>query len=161
MSRTGRWVAHAPRVLVSDLSTLTETRANREKFAMARAPSPAREMRALPNPLASARIRKRMFGVSSLALLIEREVWLQHIDSGITEHSQITAVGVFLDELADFVFAQSPRFSDTRDLELGITQGDLWIEAAAGCSNCIRRHRAGFAQTVFRAIRRHAFLDRL
>src|SRR5262249_36609460 len=73
-SRTDRWVAHASRVLVSDLSTLAETRANREKFAMARTPSPAREMRALPNPQKSERIRKRLFDVSSSVLLIEREV---------------------------------------------------------------------------------------
>jgi len=51
MSRKGRWLTQASRVLISGLSTLAETRANREKFAMARTPSPARETRALPNDL--------------------------------------------------------------------------------------------------------------
>src|SRR5262249_37617523 len=74
ISRTDRWVAHASRVLVSDLSTPAETRENREKFAMARTPSPAREMRSLPNPQKSERIRKRLFDVSSSVLLIERDV---------------------------------------------------------------------------------------
>src|SRR5262249_33497147 len=55
MSRKVRWLAHASRVLASDFSTLAETRANQEKFAMARTPSPARETRALPNPLETER----------------------------------------------------------------------------------------------------------
>ena len=82
-------------------------------------------------------------------LLVEREVQLQNIDSGVAEHPEVTSIGVLLDELADFVFAQSPRFSHARKLELGITQTDLWIEAAARRSNCIRRHRLGFASGHF------------
>ena len=37
-------------------------------------------------------------------LLIEREVQLQNIDSGITEDAEITSISVLLDEFADFVF---------------------------------------------------------
>ena len=94
-------------------------------------------------------------------LLVEREVQLQNIDSGVTEDAEITPIGVLLDELANFVFAQSPSFSDARDLELGITQADLWIEAATRRSNCIRWHRLGSAQTIFSTIRRYAFFDRI
>ncbi len=52
-------------------------------------------------------------------------------------------------------------FSDARSLEFGITQADLWIEAAARRSNCIGRHGLGFAQTIFIAIRRYAVFDRI
>ena len=77
-------------------------------------------------------------------LLVERKVQLQNIDSGITEYAEITSIGVLLDEFANFVFAQCPRFSHARDLELGIAQADLWIEAAARRGDCIRRHRLSF-----------------
>ena len=70
-------------------------------------------------------------------LLVERKVQLQNIDSGITEYPEITSIGVLLDEFADFVFAQSPRFSHARKLELGITQADLRIESAARRGNCM------------------------
>ena len=86
---------------------------------------------------------------------------MQNIDSGVTEDAEITPIGVLLDEFANFVFAQSASFSDARNLELGITQADLWIESATRRRNCIRRHRLGFAQTIFRAIRRYAFFDRI
>ena len=94
-------------------------------------------------------------------LLVECEVQLQNIHSGVTKHPEITSIGVLLDEFADFVFAQSPRFSHARKLELGITQADLWIESAARRRNCIRWHRLGFAQTIFSTIRRYAFFDRI
>ncbi len=106
----------------------------------------------------SERIQKRKFELFSSVLLVECEVQLQNIDSGITEHPEITPIGVLLDEFANFVFAQSPSFSHARDLELGITQADLWIESATRRGNCIRRHRLGFAQAIFRAIRRYAVL---
>ena len=94
-------------------------------------------------------------------LLVERKIQLQNIHSGIAEDAEIAPIGVLLDELANFVFAQSPRFSHARNLEFGITQADLWIESAARRGNCIRRHRLGFAQTIFRTIRRYAFFDRV
>src|SRR5262249_48235863 len=97
----------------------------------------------------------------SSVLLVEREIQLQNIDSRITEHSEIAPIYVLLDEFADFVFAQSPRFSDARHLELGITQADLWIESATRCGNRVRRQRFAVAQTVFRAIRRYSLFDRI
>jgi hypothetical protein len=57
----------------------------------------------------------------SSARLIQCEIQLQDIDAGVTEHSEITSIGVLLDQLANFVFAQAASFSHTRDLELGIT----------------------------------------
>src|SRR5262249_55337280 len=65
----------------------------------------------------------------SSAELVERKIQLQNIYSGVTKHAEITPIGVLLDELADLVFAQSASFGDARDLELGITQADFWIES--------------------------------
>jgi len=94
-------------------------------------------------------------------LLVERHVQLQNIDSGVPEDAEITAIGVLLDEFANFVFAQCPSFSHARNLELGIAQADLWIESAARSSNCIRWHRLGFAQTIFSTIRCDPVLNRI
>ena len=69
----------------------------------------------------SERVRKRKFDLFSSVQLVEREVQLQNIDSGVTEYAEITPIGVLLDESANFVFAQCPSFSDTRDLEFGVT----------------------------------------
>src|SRR5262245_66323897 len=102
MSRTNRRVAHASRVLVSDLSTPAETRANREKFATARTPSPAREARALPDTPESEQTQKRKCVLFSSALPVEREVQLQHVDSRITKKAEISPFGVLLDQLANF-----------------------------------------------------------
>src|SRR5262245_34169179 len=102
-----------------------------------------------------------MCALLSSVLLVEREVQLQNIDSRIAENAEITPIGVLLDEFADFVFAQCPGLSYTRDLELGITQADLRIESATRRGNCIRRHRLGTAQAVFSTIRRDSFFDRI
>ena len=72
-------------------------------------------------PMESERVRKRKFDLFSSVQLVEREVQLQNIDSGVTEYAEITPIGVLLDESANFVFAQCPSFSDTRDLEFGVT----------------------------------------
>src|SRR5262249_36977345 len=91
---------------------------------------PASEMHALSNFLESERTGKRKSGFfSSSVLLVEGQIDLQHVNSGLTEYTDIPPSGVFLDELADFVFAQSSEFSDTRDLELRITEADLWVES--------------------------------
>src|SRR5262245_21073534 len=92
-------------------------------------------------------------------LLIKCEVQLQNIDSGITEDAKITPLGVLLNEFADFVFAQRPSFSDARDLKLGITQADLWIEAAPGRSYCVRGDSVGVRQSVFLSIVGDAIFD--
>src|SRR5438105_7875651 len=116
---------------------------------------------AVPIRLESERIRKRERERFSSAHLIEREIQLQNIHAGIAEDTEISPIGVLLDELANFVFAQSASFGDTRDLQLGITQTDLWIESATGRGNCICRNRLGFTQAIFRAIGGDPFFDRV
>src|SRR5262249_51787018 len=94
-------------------------------------------------------------------LLVECEVQSQHIDAGITEDTEITPIGVLVNEFADFVFARSPSFSDARDLELSILQADLWIESAARCSNCVSGDNVSFRQSVFLSIVGDAIFDRV
>ena len=53
-------------------------------------------------------------------LLIECEVQLQNIHSRVAKHPEVAPISVLLNELANFVFAQSPSFSYARKLELGI-----------------------------------------
>ena len=101
------------------------------------------------------------FDMFSSARLIEREIQLQNIHAGIAEDTEISPIGVLLDELANFVFAQSTSFSDARKLHFGITQADLRIESATGRRNCIRWHTLGFAETIFSTIRRYSFFDRI
>jgi hypothetical protein len=77
-------------------------------------------------------------------LLVECEIQLQNIDSGFTENSEITPIGVLLHELANFLFAQAASFSDASDLQLGVLQTDVRIEAAAGRSDRICWNGIGF-----------------
>ena len=92
---------------------------------------------------------------------IECKIQLQNIHAGIAKDTEISPIGVLLDELANFVFAQPANLGGTRDLQLGITQADLWIESAAGCGNRIGWNRLGSAQTIFSAICRYSFFDRI
>src|SRR5262245_10728267 len=128
---------------------------------MARTPLPAGQTRALPKAPESERTGKRKCGLLSSVRLVEREIQLQNIDPRVTEDAEITATGVLLDELANFVLAQRTSFSNARDLELGIAQADLRIESATRRGNCIRWHRLGIAQAVFGAIYGNAILNRV
>src|SRR5215471_11091734 len=110
-----------------------------------------------PARIESEQRRKRNYELFSSVLLIECEVQLQNIDAGLTKDAKIASIGILLDELADFVFAQASRLSDTRDLELGIVQANLWIKSATRRGNCIRRHRLASIQAIFRAICSYSF----
>src|SRR5262245_22334544 len=102
-----------------------------------------------------------MCALLSSVLLVECEIQLQNIDSGITKDAEITSNRVLLDEFPKSVFVQCPRFSHARNLKLGVTQADLWIESATRRGNCIRRHSLGTVQAVFSTIRRYSFFDRI
>src|ERR1051325_4381773 len=86
---------------------------------------------------------------------------IQDIDSRFTEDAEITSIGILLNQFANFVFAQPAGFSDTPNLEFGIVEADLRVKSATRCGNCIRRHRVGCVQPVFRTINSDALFDRV
>ena len=49
---------------------------------------------------------KTKVSAAVVSVLIEREVQLQNIHSGVAENAEIAPIGVLLDEFANFVFAQ-------------------------------------------------------
>ena len=49
-----------------------------------------------------------------MALLVEREVELEHVDAGLAEEAERAAVGVLVDQLVDAARAAMPRTSATR-----------------------------------------------
>src|SRR5262249_52419553 len=59
---------------------------------------------ALPARTKSERARKHSCELVSSVLLIQCEIQLKNIDSGVTEDAEITPINVLVDELADFVF---------------------------------------------------------
>ena len=73
----------------------------------------------------TSRKRKSKLLFIAVRRLVEREVQLQNVHSGVAENAEITPIGVLLDEFADFVFAQARAFSHPRELQLGIAQADL------------------------------------
>ncbi len=93
--------------------------------------------------------------------LIERG-WVQNIHSEVAgEDTEIAALGVLADEIADFIFAHSAAIGDARNLKLGVARADVRIKSAAGSRHRIRRNILVRAQAVFFAIRVDAVLDRI
>lgn len=71
-------------------------------------------------PIESEQTRKRTFDCFSSVQLVQRKVELQNIYAGLTEHPEISSIGVLFHKLPDFVFAQATSLSYASGLQLGI-----------------------------------------
>ena len=85
--------------------------------------------------------------------LIERTIELKNIHARLPENAEIATVCILPDQLAHLLFSHAARFYHAGDLQFCVLQTDVRIEAAALCGDRVRRHRRGFAQTIFRPIR--------
>jgi DNA ligase 1 len=89
-------------------------------------------------------IGRMIEGRSRSAHSIEREVELQDIDAEVTQNAQIAAFCVRPDQIAQFLLAHGVSLGYAWELEFGVAQTDMRIEAAAG-----RCHRIGWYGIVF------------
>ncbi len=95
----------------------------------------------------------------SAARPIEREVQLEHVDSGLAEEPEGALVGVRVDEVEHLIDVEAACGGHSGRLELGVRDRDVRVEPAPRRGHRIDGHRDGCGQTVLVAVRTHQVVD--
>ena len=67
--------------------------------------------------------------------IIQCQIQLKHIDARFSKKTKLPVFCMRLDEFQKFIFGNSPRFGDARNLELSSCRRDVGIQPRAGGSN--------------------------
>ena len=83
------------------------------------------------------------------ALVVEREVQLEHVHARLAEEAERAAVGVLVDELEHLVLASRPRASrDPGRLDARVLGRDVRVEPGARRGHRIGRHVVTVVEAV-------------
>ena len=75
----------------------------------------------------------------SLVNIVQSQIELEDVHSGVTEKAKVFPVSVLADEFTHFLFIQPASFGDARDLQFGVSHTDVGVEPAPGSSDGVRR----------------------